>query len=115
MKLNNLQSDDAILAELGHRLARRRIDRRLTQAELAARAGIGKRTLERVEAGHSAQLSTLVRIFRELDLIANLDSMLPEPGIRPLDAVRLKRGIRQRAPGERGGQAEGPWEWKDKQ
>ncbi len=43
-------NDDAVLAELGRALAERRIGIGLTQAALAEQAGIGKRTVERIEA-----------------------------------------------------------------
>lgn len=97
MKLTKLQTDDVILAEFGARIASRRIDMRLTQAALAAQAGVGKRTVERLENGESTQMSTLVRIFRVLELLPNLDSMIPEPGIRPMDLLKLKGKTRTRA------------------
>ncbi len=37
--------------EFGQRLARRRLDLDLTQAQSADEAGVGKRTVERIEAG----------------------------------------------------------------
>ena len=51
MKISQLLADEAILAELGKRITRRRLDLELTQAAVAEQAGIAKRTLERVEAG----------------------------------------------------------------
>jgi len=64
MELTKLLSDEAILSELGERLSRSRLDLQLTQAEVAEQAGIAKRTLERMEAGHSSQLSSLIRVPR---------------------------------------------------
>ena len=115
MKINEKQSDQVILAEIGQRVARRRIDRQLTQAELAREAGVGKRTVERFENGESSQLITLIRIFRVLDLLPNLDAMVPEPGISPLDLVALKGKTRKRVSKRRKEVAEGDWQWKDKQ
>jgi transcriptional regulator with XRE-family HTH domain len=57
-------TDDAILAEIGNRIARYRIDQQVTQADLAEQAGVSKRTVERVEAGASVQFSTVIRILR---------------------------------------------------
>lgn len=115
MNINELQSDAVILAEIGRRVARRRIDRQLSQAELAREAGIGKRTVERLENGASSQLSTLIRVFRVLDLLPNLDAMLPEPGISPLDLIALKGKERKRASRRRREVPAGEWEWHDKQ
>ncbi len=77
-------ADDAILGEVGARIARHRLDLQLTQAELAEQAGIGKRTVERIEAGASAQMSSIIRIFRVLELLPNLDHMLPTAEPKPL-------------------------------
>jgi len=107
-----LMSDEAILQELGQRLARRRVELNLTQAQLAEQAGVGKRTVERIEAGESTQLSTLIRIFRVLGLLDALDAMIPEPGPSPLDLLKLKGKERQRASSKkRAEQAEEGWSW----
>jgi transcriptional regulator with XRE-family HTH domain len=99
---------------MGNRIASRRIDRQLTQAQLAERAGVGKRTLERLENGESTQMSTVIRIFRVLELLPNLDAMIPEPGLRPMDLLKLKGKVRQRASAPRETGEPAAWEWKDK-
>ncbi len=112
MKISELLTDEAILAEIGERIARRRLDLELTQAAVAEQAGIAKRTLERAEAGHSAQMSSLIRILRVLDGLPGLDRMLPEAGPGPMDL--LKRKVRQRASRRRvSNQPEKPWSWDD--
>lgn len=113
MRLSRLETDAAVLEELGRRLARQRIDARLTQAELAERAGVGKRTLERIEAGASAQVTSLVRILRELALLDVLDDLLPETGPRPMD--RLRHGDRRPRRVSKRGHADksGEWSWGD--
>lgn len=114
MKISRLLADEAILAELGERIARRRLDLELTQAAVAEQAGIAKRTLERVEAGHSAQLSSLIRILRVLDGLSGLDRMLPEARPGPMELLKRKGKARQRAPGRRASHPpEKPWSWDD--
>jgi transcriptional regulator with XRE-family HTH domain len=49
MPIQRLMSDEALLQELGRRIARLRLERNLSQAQLAEQAGISKRTLERLE------------------------------------------------------------------
>lgn len=115
MKINKLQSDEVILAEIGERVARRRIDRQLTQADLAREAGIGKRTVERFENGDSSQMITLIRIFRVLDLLPALDAVIPDAGISPLDLIALQGNQRQRVSKRRNEEEGGEWQWKDKQ
>lgn len=114
MKIETQMSDETMLAELGQRLARRRIDLGLTQAQAAEEAGIGKRTLERLEAGGDTQVATLIRLLRLLDLVDELNRLAPEPGPRPMDLLKLKGKERKRASSRRSGRPEGDWQWGDK-
>jgi len=114
MKITELLTDDAVLAEIGTRLTSRRIELQLTQAAAAEQAGIGKRTLERMEAGQPSQLSTLVRVLRVLDAMPGLDALIPEPGPRPMDLLKRKGKTRQRASGRRAAKTPGePWQWNE--
>ncbi len=114
MKISNLLSDDTILTELGARIARCRIERQLTQANLAEQAGVAKRTVERIETGASAQMSSLIRIFRVLDLLPNLDRVIPQAGPRPMDLLKRKGKVRKRVSKRgRAEQSEAPWTWDD--
>lgn len=103
-----------MLEELGLRLAQVRIQLNLTQAELARKAGVGKRTLERLEAGETTQTRILLRILRELDLLARLEVLLPEPTARPSDAIRQAATLPKRAARKKphGGDAK-EWRWGD--
>lgn len=92
-----LDTDPAVLAELGRRLAARRLERNLTQAELAAEAGISKRTLLRLESGDSTQLTNLVRVLRALELESALEALVPAAGVRPLEQLRSQGKRRKRA------------------
>lgn len=115
MKITGLLTDDAVLTELGVRIADRRIELQLTQAAVAEQAGIAKRTLERMEAGLTSQLATLVRVLRVLDAASGLDGLIPESGPRPMDLLKRKGKIRQRASGRRVAKATGkPWRWGER-
>ena len=115
MRITNLLTDDVILAELGARIASRRIELQLTQAAVAEQAGIAKRTLERMEAGLTSQLVTLVRVLRVLDAASGLDGLITESGPRPMDLLKRKGKVRQRASGRRGAKAAGKsWSWDEK-
>ncbi|MBK9027394.1 MAG: helix-turn-helix domain-containing protein [Propionivibrio sp.] len=97
MRITGSLTDDAVLTELGARIAGRRIEFQLTQAAVAEQAGIAKRTLERMEAGQTSQLATLIRVLRVLDAASGLDSLIPESGPRPMDLLKRKGKVRQRA------------------
>ncbi len=117
MKISNLLTDDAILAEIGERVTRCRLDLQLTQADVAEQAGVAKRTVERIEAGASAQMSSLIRILRVLDLLPGLDRMIPEVSTRPMDLLKRKGKVRQRASSsgrsDRPDNSDKPWTWDD--
>ena len=95
---------------LGQRLARHRLNRNLTQAALAAEAGVSALTVQRIERGRSSQAANLIRILRALGLLDNLDALVPEPAISPIQQARMRGRVRQRA-SSRPGRPEPPTEW----
>ncbi|GJL80386.1 MAG: transcriptional regulator [marine bacterium B5-7] len=115
MKFKELLNDDSMLAEIGVRVARRRIDLGLTQAVLSEQAGIGKRTLERLEAGESIQLANFLQVLRVLRLVEGLDALLPEPGPRPMELLRQQGKQRKRASTRQSElrEQDQPWTWGD--
>ena len=85
MKITKQATDDVVLAELGGRLARIRLERNLTQGQLAEQAGVSKRTVERLESGAVAtQLSGFIRVCRVLGVLERLDTLVPEPVPSPI-------------------------------
>ena len=90
MKITDKVVDAVILRELGERLTRLRLERNLTQAELAAQAGVSKRTLERMEAGGATQFANLVRVCRALGLIERFEPLVPEPVPSPVAQLKLR-------------------------
>lgn len=106
-----LFTDQAMLNEIGQRLARRRVASGLTQNELARQAGVGRSTVERLEAGRSTQMSSFIRILRVLGLLEPFLNLVPETGSSPMDLLKRKRQERQRAFSRRGSVQEPPPEW----
>jgi transcriptional regulator with XRE-family HTH domain len=92
-------SDKAILAELGGRLQRERLNRNMTQSHLALKAGIAVRSLQYLETGRPCTLASLIKILRALGNLAALDTFFPEPGFSPIQLAKLKGRDRQRASG----------------
>jgi transcriptional regulator with XRE-family HTH domain len=114
MKFQDVLTDEAALRELGSRLTKRRLELNLTQADVAERAGIGKRTLERIEAGASTQLTNFLRLLRALDLQDRLDLLLPVAAPSPITLLELQGRERRRASAPRSVKvAEEPWTWDD--
>ena len=117
MKIDEGLTDQAVLAELGGRIARARLERNVAQAELAAEAGVGVATLQRLEAGHSVASTSLIRVLRALGLLAGLERLVPEPLPSPIEQLALRGRRRQRArPPRSGGEEEASgeaWRWGD--
>ena len=113
MKITKQATDEAILAELGARLAKIRLDRNLTQAELATQAGVSKRTVERLETGAVAtQLSGFIRVCRVLDVIERFELLVPEPVPSPVAQLKLAGRKRQRASTAKPNRPTGTkWQW----
>lgn len=106
------QSDEAVLAELGSRLGAVRLAHDMTQAELAREAGVSKRTLERIEAGQSAQITSFIRVLRALGLTERLELLLPPAQPSPMELLKRAGKSPQRASG-RGSASQQPWTWAD--
>jgi putative transcriptional regulator len=95
MNLNNM-SPTAITEELGHRLKQARLNIDLTQAELASRTGLNRRTILNAEKG-KVQLENFVAILAALGMTEQLNMFLPVQEISPLQLAKLKGQKRQRA------------------
>jgi transcriptional regulator with XRE-family HTH domain len=117
MNIEELMTDAAVLTELGRRLARHRLERNWTQAEMAARAGLGQATVQRVERGESVQMTSMIKLLRTLGLLGGLDAAVPEAITLPIAQLeREQRRTRRRASGGRGPTVESgdtQWTWGD--
>ena len=116
MRFVESNSDDAILKELGSRIALYRLNRNLTQDALAKEAGVSTRTIHRVEHGHSTQASNLIRILRVLHLLGNFEALIPEPAISPIQQAKMWGKRRKRAssvPDKPDKKV--PWSWGDEE
>jgi transcriptional regulator with XRE-family HTH domain len=126
MLLGDESSIQRVEALIGERLAGLRVGLGITQAELAVRAGIGKRTLERLEAGEGCQFSSVLAVLRELDLLDALEAVLPKSVPTPMEQLRTARStdgqrtrrkrVRRRASIESPSRpAPAPFVWGDQQ
>lgn len=92
----NSMSDSAIVAELGKRIKKYRLSKRFTQQDIADRTGVSLFTIAQVEKGNAVSLVTIIAILRVLKLLANLDMLLPEVRVSPIEMLKLKGEVRKR-------------------
>jgi transcriptional regulator with XRE-family HTH domain len=115
MRIIDQMTDEQILAELGNRLVQLRLEKNLTQADLAQQAGVGVRTVQRLEAGAiGTQLSGFLRVGRILGLVDRLEVFIPEAQESPMALLKRQGKTRQRASGQTSA-PEHPrkWTWED--
>ena len=109
-------SDAAILAELGQRLARHRLNANITQAVVAREAGVARRTLSRAENGQPIDSQNLVRILRALGLLDGLNALLPAERPSPVAMAQQQGAVRERARGKPPAGDQSPdWRWPDEE
>jgi putative transcriptional regulator len=115
MHIKQQLTDGAVLHELGDRLSHLRLQRNLTQAQLADEAGLDRKAVLRIEAGEPVQLITLVRVLRALGRLEAFNTLVPELGPSPIELLESRGAGRQRARPRaraRDRQPE-PWRWGD--
>ena len=105
----------SLRTELGNRLARQRLARNVTQAALAETAGIGLRTLRRVEAGDPSSLDSVLRVVIALGLADGLMTGIPALDVRPIERVESRGRERRRARPAKSYMSDESWSWSDDQ
>jgi transcriptional regulator with XRE-family HTH domain len=89
-------SNSAIVKEVGKRLKTYRLKKRFTQQQLAARAGVSIFSVAQIEKGKPVSFSILLSVLRVLRLLDNLEMLLPEIGISPIELLKLQGKTPQR-------------------
>lgn len=76
-----------LIAALGQRLRRLRLQRNLPQEELARQAGVALGAVKQLEAGRDVRLSSLIAMLRALDELSGIASWLPPDEPSPLELM----------------------------
>ena len=109
----SVATSDQIEAALCKRLESIRLSRNITQAQLAEEAGVAPRTIGRLEKGQGVSMDTFIRIMMALSIQQNLEALLPDPNVRPIERVGLGAGERQRARPVKSIDELPTWSWGD--
>ncbi len=113
IEIRNELTDEAVLSELAARIKRHRLQRNITQADLAHEAGISTPTMQRLEAGATVQLISLLRVLRALQMLDRLDALVPRPLASPMELLERAGQQRQRASKPAESDVAPAWTWGD--
>ncbi|MCD8491974.1 MAG: helix-turn-helix domain-containing protein [Geovibrio sp.] len=87
----------AIIKIIGERLQQARLNRNITQQDLANSIGVSSKTISNIEQGKNYNLSVLIDILRKFNMLENIDGLIPEQPISPLLIVETQKKSRKRA------------------
>jgi transcriptional regulator with XRE-family HTH domain len=115
MKKNyKLLSSSQIETDLGKQIREIRLSRNISQKQLATLAGISPSSIYRFESGNGISLDNFIRILKGLGLETNLEAMLPDPTIIPIEIINRKTKKRLRASTkEKPQEISKSWKWGD--
>ena len=98
MEIDSNLTDECVLVELGSRICQFRLSKNWTQSEVALQAGVGLKTVQRLESGQAgAQLTSLVRILRVLGLLDRLNLIVTAAVASPVAQLKQVSKRRRRA------------------
>lgn len=109
----SLAASKQIETALCHRLEKIRLSRNITQPQLATKSGVSTRTIRRLENGEGISLNTFIRILMALGLQNNLQEILPDPAIQPINLIKNKNNDRKRARPQHSDKQNKQWTWGD--
>lgn len=92
MNMIDDMNDEALLQEVGRRIAFLRRSSQIKQEELAEKAGISRYALSRLENGAGGiRLESFLSVLRSLNVLNRLSVVLPEPTLTPIQLVELEK------------------------
>ena len=80
---------------------------------LADEAGVSPRTIGRLEKGQGVSVDTFIRVLMALGIQQNLEALLPDPTVRPIERIDIGGGERKRARPGLSSDERAKWSWGD--
>jgi transcriptional regulator with XRE-family HTH domain len=108
-----LATSGQIETALCKRIESIRLSRNKTQTQLAEAAGVSLRTIGRLEKGQGVSLDTFIRVMTALGIQHNLEALLPDPTVRPIERAGVGGKQRKRARPRPSGDDRVAWTWGD--
>lgn len=82
--------------EVGERLKKLRLEYNITQNDLAKKTGLSRVSISKIERGMGVNLSSLIQIMRGLRVLENIEHLIPEQEISPIEIIRLKNKTKKK-------------------
>ncbi|MBU3071208.1 helix-turn-helix transcriptional regulator [Aestuariicella sp. G3-2] len=89
-------TDEAIAAEIGARIEQMRLEKNLTQQQVADAVGLSRVSYGKLVRGQG-KFTNVIAVLRALDALELVEHFVPEVGFSPMELLRLKGRQRQRA------------------
>ena len=77
--------------DLGEQLRNERVRQRLEQVQVAARAGVTRKTVSRLENGAGATVHSLMAVLRALGRADWIATLAPAIAVSPMELLRSQR------------------------
>ncbi len=109
----SIATSEQIEKALCKQLENIRLSRNVTQIQLAKEAGVSPNTIGNLEKGKGISFDTFIRVLSGLGIQQNLEALLPDPSVRPIDRVNIGGAERKRASSKKTNIEKTPWIWGD--
>ena len=91
-----IQTNDAIMRQIGSKLKELRIEKNMKQTELADASGVSVFTISSVENGKTTSLLTVVQLLRALEHLDYLDNFFQEETVSPIAYAKLLKNNKKK-------------------
>ncbi|PKN97540.1 MAG: transcriptional regulator [Chloroflexi bacterium HGW-Chloroflexi-5] len=109
----SIATSDQIEGYICSQIKKIRLSRNFTQVQLAKESGVAIGTIRRLEEGESVTINTFIRVLIALGLQQNLETLLPDSSIRPIERVNNGGSERKRARPKQSDTDNSTWVWGD--
>jgi len=92
----NAMNNQAIAAEIGQRIAQLRLEKNLSQQQIADEIGMSRMAYGKIEKG-AAKFENIIAALRALNQLHLVANFIPEATFSPMQQLKLKGKQRQRA------------------
>jgi transcriptional regulator with XRE-family HTH domain len=90
-------TDIIVVKTLCQSIKQMRLNKNMSQDELAERSGVSRITISRMETGKAINLLTLVQLLRALENLDLLNYLNIEPEISPIQVMEERTRFRKKA------------------